>query len=42
MLYTLTITQKPANLHAVVTGKNSVDKVIHYLDDIQRECITRH
>jgi hypothetical protein len=42
MPYTLTITPKPAFLHAVVTGENSVEHVMRYLDEIQRECRARN
>ena len=41
MSYQLTITQKPAYLHAVVTGMNSKEHVASYLRDVLRECIAR-
>lgn len=41
MTYQLTIKQKPAYLHAIVTGINSRENVMRYLDEVQRECIMR-
>jgi len=41
MSYELTITQKPAYLHAIVTGRNTKENVAAYLDEIRRECIAR-
>ena len=41
MGFTLTITQKPTYLHAVVTGENSAENVRNYLKQIQRECKER-
>lgn len=41
MSYKLTITQKPAYLHAIITGVNSRENVECYLDDIRRECTSR-
>ena len=41
MSYRLTITQKPAYLHAIITGVNSRENVECYLDDIRRECTSR-
>ena len=41
MSYKLTITQKPAYLHAIITGVNSKENVARYLEDIQRECTSR-
>lgn len=42
MSYRLQITEKPNYLHAVVTGKNSMDNVIGYLKDLLKECEARH
>ncbi|HXZ25219.1 MAG TPA: hypothetical protein VEI24_03275 [Nitrospiria bacterium] len=42
MSYTLTITPKPGYLHAVVTGRNSLENVKGYLADIQRACAARN
>ena len=41
MGFTVTFTQKPTYLHAVVTGENSAENVRSYLKQIQRECRTR-
>jgi hypothetical protein len=39
--YKLTIREEPAFLHAIVTGVNSKENVIRYLEEVQRECMTR-
>jgi CO dehydrogenase/acetyl-CoA synthase gamma subunit (corrinoid Fe-S protein) len=39
--YSLTFTQKPTYLHAVVTGSNTKENVTHYLEEIHRECTAR-
>jgi hypothetical protein len=39
MTYKLTIYQKPAYLHAVVTGRNSKENVARYLEEIYCECM---
>jgi hypothetical protein len=41
MGFTVSITQKPTYLHAVVTGENSAKNVRSYLKQIQQECKTR-
>jgi len=41
MELTVSFTQKPTYLHAVVTGENSSENVRNYLKQIQRECTTR-
>lgn len=41
MTYKLTITQKPAYLHFIVTGQNSVENIVQYFDEIHRECAAR-
>jgi len=41
MSYKLTITQKPAYLHAIVTGVNSRENVERYLEEIRHECSAR-
>lgn len=41
MTYQLTITEKPSYLHAVVTGKNTLENVAGYLKDLLRECEAR-
>jgi hypothetical protein len=40
MTYTLKLEQKPAWIHAVVTGRNSRDNVARYLDEVIAECTT--
>jgi len=40
--YKLPIHQKPAYLHAVVTGRNTRENVAEYLEEIRRECIARN
>jgi hypothetical protein len=42
MSYKLTITPNATYLHAVVTGVNSIDNVVRYLGEIQRECVARN
>jgi hypothetical protein len=41
MPYQLQITEKPTYLHAVVTGKNTIENVTGYLKDLLRECEAR-
>jgi hypothetical protein len=41
MSYVLTITEKSSYLHATVTGSNSKENVLRYLQEIQRECAGR-
>jgi hypothetical protein len=41
MSYQLRIVEKPTYLHAIVTGKNTVENVIGYLRDLRRECEAR-
>ena len=41
MGFTITFTQRPTYLHAVITGENSAENVRNYLQEIQRECQTR-
>lgn len=41
MRFTVSYTQKPTYLHAVVTGENSAENVRNYLKHIQRECKAR-
>jgi len=41
MSYGLTITQGSTYLHAIVTGTNSKENVLRYLEEIQRECTAR-
>ena len=42
MSYTLTIVQKSAYIHAIVTGSNNLENVRHYLAEIGRECAARN
>jgi hypothetical protein len=42
MGFTVTITQKPTYLHAVITGENSAENVRNYLRQILRECKARN
>lgn len=41
MTYKLTIDQKPTYLHVIVTGRNSRENVVRYLEEILRECTAR-
>ena len=41
MTYSLTIHEKPAYLHAVVTGQNSRQNVEKYLQELRSQCIAR-
>lgn len=41
MSYQLQIIARPAFLHAVVTGRNTIENVSGYLKDLLRECETR-
>ena len=41
MAYQLKITEKPTYLHAVVSGPNTAENVIGYLQDLLRECEAR-
>ncbi len=41
MTYKLTIDQKPTYLHVIVTGQNSRENVMRYLEETLRECTAR-
>jgi hypothetical protein len=41
MAYELKIVQKPTYLHAVVTGTNSEENVVRYLEQLRLECMGR-
>ena len=41
MSYQLEIIEKPNYLHAIVTGKNTVENVVGYLKDLLKECEAR-
>jgi hypothetical protein len=40
--YSLTMIPKPSYLHVIVTGQNSKDNVMRYLDDVLLECVHRN
>jgi hypothetical protein len=42
MDYQITIQQEPTYLHAIVTGRNSRENVIGYLEDVLKECVARN
>jgi hypothetical protein len=42
MTYKLTIDQKPTYLHVTVTGRNSRENVMRYLEETLRECTARN
>jgi hypothetical protein len=41
MSYQLTVVEKPGYLHCIVTGKNSMENVAAYLQEVARECEAR-
>lgn len=41
MAFTLTFTQQPTYLHAVVSGENNVENVRSYLKQVRQECSDR-
>ncbi len=41
MSYQLTIVEKPTYLHAIVTGPNTMENVVGYLQELQRACESR-
>jgi len=41
MSYQLQIIEKPNYLHAIVTGANTLENVVGYLQDLLRECEAR-
>ena len=42
MTYKLTIDEKPTYLHIIVTGQNTRDNVMQYMEEVMRECTTRN
>jgi hypothetical protein len=42
MTYQLAITEKPGYLHCIVTGKNTMENVAAYLQELARECEARN
>jgi hypothetical protein len=41
MTFQLLIVQKPAYLHAIITGRNTRENVAGYMEEIHRECRAR-
>ena len=41
MAYEVKVTQKPTYLYFIVTGQNSADTILRYVDEINRECVAR-
>ena len=41
MSYKLTVSEKPTYLHAVVTGQNSKENVVRYMEEVIRQCTLR-
>jgi hypothetical protein len=41
MSFEMTLTEKPGYLHAVVTGQNTLDNVMMYLQELHQECEAR-
>jgi hypothetical protein len=41
MAYALKVTQKPTYLHFVVTGQNSGETILGYVEEINQECAAR-
>jgi len=39
--FKLTLTEKPGYLHAVVTGQNTLENVVMYLQELRNECTAR-
>lgn len=42
MSYQLAITEKPGYLHCIVTGRNTMENVAAYLQELARECEARN
>lgn len=42
MSYQLTITEKPGYLHCIITGRNTMENVAAYLEELARECEARN
>ena len=42
MTYKLTIDQKPTYLHIIVTGQNTRENVMQYMENVVRECTSRN
>ncbi len=41
MSYEIAVDEKSGYLHAIVTGQNSVESVMRYMEDLHRECAAR-
>ena len=41
LIYKLTTIQKPTYLHFIITGKNTVENIGRYFEEINRECTAR-
>jgi hypothetical protein len=41
LIYKLTTIQKPTYLHFIITGKNTVENIGRYFEEINRECAAR-
>ena len=41
MSFEMTLTEKPGYLHAVVTGQNTLENVMMYLQELHHECAAR-
>jgi|SRR5215831_3079052 len=41
MSYQMTVTHKPRYLHVVVTGHNTAENVMSYMEAVMRECAAR-
>ena len=41
LIYKLTTIQKPTYLHFIITGKNTVENIERYFEEINRECTAR-
>ena len=42
LIYKLTTIQKPTYLHFIITGKNTVENIVRYFEEINRECTARN
>lgn len=42
MAYELKIIDKSGYLHCIITGENTKDNIVSYVDDINRECTARN
>jgi hypothetical protein len=42
MAFEVTITKKPTHTHFIITGENTVENTLGYLEEIHRECTTNN